>query len=191
MIIITVDFHKALPVIVTLMILTMMISIPFEAHFFDESDIFEVFCDFSLACEEESSPFLETPLSQIHTWLLVEVWSSDHLTREIPCPLVERAGDGSSISLSTIHDRLTVATDIGYELDSLTCPHEHPTIVFMLQRRVISDIRYCPSMSYIAWTSTKEELELSLENIIIEVCSRWKHVFSWKMNNSKRIVSEK
>lgn len=176
MIVITIDLHEALPVIVTVMILGMVVTIFLEAHILIESDIFEVFRDISFVCEEESSPLLEAPSSQIHTWFLIEMWCTDHLTSEIPRPLVERARDGLDISLATVHDRLTMATDIRDELYSLRYPYEHTTVVFMFQSIKITNIWDYSCMSDISWSTTKEHFELFVEYIFIEVCFGWKHV---------------
>jgi hypothetical protein len=176
MIVITVDLHEALPVIVAVVILGMMVTIILEAHIIIESDISEISEDISLSCEEESSPFLEAPSSQIHTWFLIEMRCADHLTREVPCPLVERARDRFGISLATVHDRLTVTTDIRDELYSQRCPYEHTTIMFMFQSIVVSNMSNSSCMSDISWSTTKEHFELFVEYIFIEVCFGWKHV---------------
>lgn len=175
MIIITIYLHEALPVIVAVVILGMMVTIILEAHILIESDISEISENISFSCEEEPSPFLETPSSQIHTWFLIEMRCADHLTREVPCPLMEWARDRFGISLATVHDRLTVTTDIRDELYPLRCTYEHASIVFMLQGIVVSDICDSSCMSYISWPTTKKNFELFVEYFLIEVDVWWEH----------------
>lgn len=171
----------------------MVVAILLEAHILIESDIFEVFRDISFACEEESSPFLEIPSSQIHTWFFIEMRCADHLAREIPCPLMQWAGDGFRISPSSIHDCLTMTTYIGYELYSCTRPREHTTIMFMFQSIKITNIWDYSCMSDISWPTSKEDFELFLEYFCIEVCSRWKHIINkkWLIRRGLYLRSEK
>ena len=61
MIVITVHLHEALPVVVTGVIFSVMVSIRLEIHDIGISDICEILRDIVLPREEESSPVLEWP----------------------------------------------------------------------------------------------------------------------------------
>lgn len=177
MIVIPIDLHEALPVVVTGVIFAMMVSIRFEIHDISIPDICEILRDIMLPREEKSSPVLERPCAQMHTRIGPKMWSPLHLTLEIPRPLMEGTGDMFRIPISFLYDCLTVTADIRDELDSCPIVYEHPTIVLLLERVVVSDFRYGSRMSDIPRSTSKEQFQFFLEDGFIEVDVRWEHTF--------------
>ena len=89
MIVVTIDFHEALPIVVTAMIFAMMITIVIKINLFFESHILEIICYISYSREKESSPVLEWPFLEVYTGILSKKGGSCHLSLKVPRPFVK------------------------------------------------------------------------------------------------------
>lgn len=172
MIVITIDFHKSLPILMTCMVFSMMISIIFKVDFSLKSDIFEIFENISFSSKEQSSPIGEFPRFEMCTRIFRKMRSTYHTPSSIPCPFVQRTSNSFSISFSSEHDGLSVTTDIGEKFDIIFGPYEDSSIMFLSEGFIVTIFRYDASMSDISWSMSKESNELFLKNGSIKISVR-------------------
>ena len=113
---------------------------------------------------------------------------TNELTFEIIGPTMQRTDDIVGVAAAVKHLGLTVATDVGDQINALRIAHEHTTFFFSRQGGVIADVGHHEFMADVTRARTEYLLDFLLQQRIVEIdVDRKLRVGSREIGNSSQI----